>query len=135
MIKIYSRGMAILSTLAVVSALMLMGPRPAQAEPCCEGYGDNFRPDLFYNNYAPQASCGGQPVSMYPAPHPTPPLVGHTYYTYQPLLPHEFLYPHRRVYHRYYNQNMGLTRTTIVWHKDPIESIWETVVHTFRPAR
>ena len=46
---------------------------------------------------------------------PTPPLVGHTYYTYQPLYPHEFMYAHKRVYHHHYNYNRGLHRTRVIW--------------------
>ena len=71
-------------------------------------------PDLFYNFYA-RPSCGGVPAEMYPVPYPTPPLVGHTYYTYQPLMPHEMLYPHSRVYRQYYNYGRGMNRTTVRW--------------------
>ncbi len=39
--------------------------------------------------------------------------VGHTYYTYQPFMPHEMLYKHKRTYHRYYDEGRGLTRTHI----------------------
>ena len=72
------------------------------------------RPDLFYNFYV-GPNCGGVPAELYPAPIPTPPLVGHTYYTYQPLMPHEMLYPHKRTYHQYYNYGRGLNRTTVRW--------------------
>lgn len=71
-------------------------------------------PDLFYNFYVGPA-CDGVPAEMYPAPYPTPPLVGHTYYTYQPLMPHEFLYQHHRVYRQYYNYGRGVNRTTVRW--------------------
>jgi hypothetical protein len=71
-------------------------------------------PDLFYNFYA-MPSCGGVPAELYPAPYPTPPLVGHTYYTYQPLMPHEMLYRHTRVYRQYYNYGRGMNRTTVHW--------------------
>ena len=71
-------------------------------------------PDLFYNFYAPP-NCGGMAGGIYPAPLPVPPHVGHTYYTYQPLMPHEFLYKHHRTYHRYYDEGRGLTRTSVRW--------------------
>jgi hypothetical protein len=72
-------------------------------------------PDLFYNFYAPP-NCGGMAAGMYPAPLSSiPPHVGHVYYTYQPLMPHEFLYKHHRTYHRYYNDGRGLTRTSVRW--------------------
>lgn len=72
------------------------------------------QPDLFYNFYVP-GICGGVPAEAYIAPRPVPPNVGHTYYTYQPLMPHEMLYKHHRVYHRYYDGGRGLTRTSVRW--------------------
>lgn len=72
------------------------------------------RPQLFHNFYVPP-TCGGLGAQLYLAPHPVPAMVGHTYYTYQPLLPHEMLYRHKRVYHRYYNEGRGLTRTSVRW--------------------
>jgi hypothetical protein len=56
------------------------------------------------------------------APQPVPPLVGHTYYTYQPFMPHELLYPHHRTYHRYYDGGRGLTRTSVSWYRPPLTS-------------
>ena len=71
-------------------------------------------PDLFYNYYVPPGGCGGAAAQLYVSPRPAPPIVGHTYITYQPLLPHEFLYPHCRCYSRY-NPGSGWTHTTVVW--------------------
>lgn len=70
------------------------------------------QPDLFYNYYVPP-TCGGVGAELYLSPRPVPPHVGHTYITYQPLYPHEFLYHHHRSYHRYYNGGQGLTRTCV----------------------
>lgn len=68
--------------------------------------------DLFYNNYVP----GNPPAQLYPSPRPTPPLVGHTYITYQPLYPQEFLYRHRRTYAGYDGQHLlPVNRTTVSW--------------------
>ena len=67
---------------------------------------------LFYNYYAPTQG-GGIPAGMYPAPRQVPLIVGHTYNTYQPLMPHEFMYRHYRAYHHYYNNGMGFTRTSV----------------------
>ncbi len=75
---------------------------------------DYLNPTLFYNFYV-GGNCGSIPAGMYPTPMPTPPLVGHTYFTYQPLLPHEFMYAHYRVYHHHYNHNRGLHRTRVIW--------------------
>jgi hypothetical protein len=70
------------------------------------------QPDLFYNYYVPP-TCGGVGAELYLSPRPVPAHVGHTYITYQPLMPHEFLYAHHRTYHRYYNGGQGLTRTHV----------------------
>ena len=51
--------------------------------------------DLFYNFYeGPDPS--GTAAAMYVSPRPVPVHVGHTYTTYQPLMPHEYLYRHTR---------------------------------------
>jgi hypothetical protein len=82
--------------------------------PVCREY-DYGRQDLFYNFFVPP-TCGGVGAALYPAPLTTvPPHVGYTYYTYQPLMPHEMLYKHHRSYHRYYNEGRGLTRTSVHW--------------------
>lgn len=71
--------------------------------------------DLFYNFYVgPAQYAGGAAGGMYPTPLPTPPLVGHTYITYQPLMPHEFLYRHHRTYHRHHPGH-GWVTTKVVW--------------------
>jgi hypothetical protein len=70
------------------------------------------QPDLFYNYYAWPA-CSGVGAELYVSPRPIPPHVGHTFITYQPLMPHEFLYTHHRTYHRYYNGGQGLNRTSV----------------------
>jgi hypothetical protein len=60
-------------------------------------------PDIFYNFYnGPTAAGPGVPVQLYVSPRPTPEWVGHTYITYPPLSPHEFLYHHKRTYYKYY---------------------------------
>jgi hypothetical protein len=71
-------------------------------------------PDLFYNYYV-HSACGGYPAQMYVSPLPVPANVGHTYITYQPLMPHEFMYKHHRTYHQYYDGGRGLTRTKVIW--------------------
>lgn len=91
-------------------------------KPCSwhKPFTEASQPDLFYNFYAPNTR--GAAAAAYPAPYPTPSLVGHTYYTYQPLMPHEFLYKHHRTYHQYYNQGMGLNRTSVHWYGTPVKS-------------
>lgn len=60
-------------------------------------------PDIFYNYWAPPVQAGTAPgfgAQLYVSPRPVPPRVGHTWITYPPLMPHEFLYKHRRRYVR-----------------------------------
>jgi hypothetical protein len=90
---------------------------PGGCRTCANGqcqYRYYGQPDLFYNYYA-WPSCTGWGAELYVSPLPVPPHVGHTYITYQPLMPHEFLYQHHRTYHRYYNGGQGLTRTSVIW--------------------
>jgi hypothetical protein len=72
------------------------------------------RQDLFYNYYVAPGG-GGVPAQLYLCPRPTPPLVGHTWITYQPLMPHEFLYHHKRKY-EFYHGDGSVTRTKIRYH-------------------
>ncbi len=60
-------------------------------------------PDVFYNFYVPPVAAGAAPgmgAQLYVSPRPVPPRVGHTWHTYPPFMPHEFLYKHRRHYIR-----------------------------------
>lgn len=107
-----------LFALAAVAAVgaFLGGESRAQAQDYCGPYS---RPDLFYNYYVPPVACNGYGAvgaEMYLCPRPTPPLVGHTYITYQPLMPHEFLYKHHRWYYRDNGPYAGVTRTRVWWY-------------------
>lgn len=73
------------------------------------------RYDLFYNYYAGPSVYGGQPAQLYVSPRPTPTFIGETYITYQPLMPHEFLYHHSRSYHRWNFYDCGATKTKVCW--------------------
>jgi hypothetical protein len=60
-------------------------------------------PDVFYNFYTPPVAVGpsaAMGAQLYVSPRPVPPRVGHTWITYPPFMPHEFLYKHRRKYIR-----------------------------------
>lgn len=60
-------------------------------------------PDVFYNFWVPPVPAGSAPgvgAQLYVSPRPVPPRVGHTWITYPPFMPHEFLYKHRRKYVR-----------------------------------
>ena len=96
---------------AAVATCLLGAFSFVQAEDNCR-YRDYGQPDLFYNYYV-NPNCGGMGAAMYVSPVPVPAHVGHTYITYQPMMPHEFMYDHHRTYHRYYNDGRGLTRTHV----------------------
>lgn len=56
--------------------------------------------DVFYNVYeGPNPS--GVTAGAYVSPRPVPPSVGHTYTTYQPYMPHEYMYRHTRSHYAY----------------------------------
>jgi len=73
-------------------------------------------PSMLFSNYyvGPAFWADGVPAQLYPSPLPTPPLVGHTYITYEPLKPHEFMYHHKRSYYRH-NPGEGWSNTH-VWY-------------------
>ena len=91
-------------------------------------YGRPPAPDLFYNYYVPP-NAGSNPAALYMAPRPIPQNVGHVYYTYQPLYPHEYLYPHYREYYTSYGNYHGYqgygdrtsgNRTRVRWQRGTI---------------
>lgn len=67
--------------------------------------------DLFYNYYVGPGPSGTV-AQLYESPLPTPAFVGQTYITYQPFMPHEYLYRHKRAYYTY-NGGSGWTRTNV----------------------
>ena len=70
--------------------------------------------DIFYNYYVgPEPS--GTAAQMYPSPLPVPPNVGHTYVPYPPLMPHEFLYRHKRTWYGH-TPGSGWTRAKVRYH-------------------
>jgi hypothetical protein len=91
--------------LVVISALGAVeaaGVAASLAAPINHGI-DAPTPDVFYNYWVPPVPAGSAPgfgAQLYVSPRPVPPHVGHTWYTYPPLMPHEFLYKHRRRYIR-----------------------------------
>ena len=108
--------------------------RISDCGPKCQPY-ETRSPDLFYNFYAPKTACGGATAGMYIAPLPVPAFVGHTYYTYQPLLPHEFLYQHKRSYHSYNDGGRGFNRTSVKWYAPPVRTALSNTLHHFSFAR
>ena len=113
MTRFVPAGLAI-AFLLIVGVSTSHAQRCCRCTPCAPHYSDT-QPDLFYNYYV-GANCGQYPAAMYTAPVQTPPVVGHTFFTYQPLYPHEYLYTHKRIYHHYYHDGgHGLSRTRVTY--------------------
>lgn len=77
--------------------------------------------DLFYNFYS-QGNCNQANAQMYVSPLPVPPFVGHTFYTYQPFNPHEYLYWHKNRFHNNYDNGRGMNRTKAVYYAPPVRT-------------
>jgi hypothetical protein len=97
---------------AALAAVVFAGLSSLAAAPSAHA----AHPDLFYNYYVgPSCSGAGTPAQLYLSPRPTPPWVGHTYTTYQPLMPHEYMYHHCRKYYKHYRDG-GYTTACIKYH-------------------
>ncbi|QDV26169.1 hypothetical protein [Aureliella helgolandensis] len=85
---------------------------------------------LFANQYT-QGYANQATAQMYVAPVPVPAWAGHTYITYEPLAPHEFLYRHTDRYHNYYDGGRGLNRTKAHYYSPPVRTaakgIWKSI--------
>lgn len=84
------------------------------------GIGRSYgQPDLFYNYYT-QGYQNTANAQMYVSPLPVPKHVGHTYNTYQPFYPEEYLYWHKNRFHKYYDNGRGMNRTKALYYSPPI---------------
>lgn len=84
------------------------------------GIGRSYgQPDLFYNYYT-QGSHNTSNAQMYVSPLPVPKRVGHTYNTYQPFYPEEYLYWHKNRFHKYYDNGRGMNRTKALYYSPPV---------------
>ncbi len=99
----------------VVGGAVAYGGGPV-ASSVGRGYG---QPDLFYNYYT-QGYANQTNAQMYVSPQPVPPNVGHTFSTYQPLYPHEYLYWHKNRFHNYYDNGRGMNRTRVSYYGPPV---------------
>jgi hypothetical protein len=91
------------------------------AAPVSAQFGEGNSPNNLFSQYYTQPGASQVQAGMYPAPHYVPENVGHTYYTYQPLMPHEMMYQHSRNYYNYYNTGGyyggydALNKTQVRW--------------------
>lgn len=79
------------------------------------------QPDLFYNYYS-QGNCNQANAQMYISPLPVPHYVGHTFNTYQPFYPHEYMYWHKNRYHNMYDNGRGMNRTRATYYAPPVRT-------------
>ena len=107
------RSFAVLTS---VVALSLVSVSTAAAQ-----HGQGNLPNYLFSQYTTQGGASSATAGMYPAPHWVPPSVGSSYYTYQPLMPHEMMYTHSRNYYNYYNDSSyygggpSLNKTSVKW--------------------
>ena len=79
------------------------------------------RSDLFYNFYS-KGNYNTANAQMYISPVPVPAFVGHTFNTYQPFYPHEFMYWHKNKFHNNYDNGRGMNRTKALYYAPPIKT-------------
>ena len=102
---------------AAVVAVLSFAVSPVSAQ-----FGNGNSANNLFSQYHTQPGASMVQAGMYPAPHHVPANVGHSYYTYQPLMPHEMMYQHSRNYYNYYNTggyygcgNDSLNKTQVRW--------------------
>ncbi len=76
-----------------------------------------------FDNYFTRGNANSAEAGLYMSPSTgIPGWVGHTYNTYQPLYPHQFLYEHQDRYHSYYDGGRGLNRTHASYYAPPVRT-------------
>ncbi len=104
----------------ILAALVMFAVLAFVSQTASAQTGKGNLPNYLFSQYTTQGQ-GGVTAGKYPAPHPVPPYVGESYYTYQPLMPHEMMYEHQRSYYNYYNDNSfkgggpSLNVTSVRW--------------------
>ncbi len=79
-------------------------------------------PQPLFDNHFTQGYANNADAALYISPVGVPGNVGHTYITNQAFYPHEFLYAHHDKYHSYYDNGMGLNRTSAHYYSPPLRS-------------
>jgi hypothetical protein len=106
-------------TLVVACSMIVLSLAVAEIASAQTGQGN--LPNYLFSQYSTQGGASSAHAGMYPAPHPVPRHVGSSYYTYQPLMPHEMMYTHSRNYYNYYNDSSyyggggSLNKTSVKW--------------------
>lgn len=113
--------------LSLAIALLIVGTMSSSAN-AQDPYTMPPGPQLFAQQYS--QGMGMTHAQMYVSPQPVPAWVGHTYITYQPLYPHEMLYPHTKRYHNYYDGGRGLNRTRVHYSTAPVQSFMSNMMNS-----
>ena len=104
----------------ILAALVMFAVLAFVSQTAFAQIGEGNLSNYLFSQYTTQGQ-GGITAGKYPAPHPVPAHVGESYYTYQPLMPHEMLYEHQRNYFNYYNDGSfrgggpSLNVTSVRW--------------------
>lgn len=91
------------------------------AAPVSAQFGQGNSANHLFSQYQTGAGPNATTAGMYPAPYDSPQLGAQSYYTYQPLMPHEMMYQHSRNYFNYYNTGGymsgfdSLNKTKVRW--------------------
>ncbi|HUP79536.1 MAG TPA: hypothetical protein VM260_13375 [Pirellula sp.] len=88
-----------------------------------------------FDNYFTHGNANSAEAALYISPIGVPGWVGHTYNTYQPLYPHQFLYQHHDRYHSYYDDGKGLNRTHAKYYAPPVRTAGKRVYKMFEIPR
>ena len=128
---------SLLAACVLTGAMLVATPSEAQQPVCANGecrQWPAYTPNL-NNNYMTPTYCGAAGAPLYVSPGPVPAWVGHTYITYEPLMPHNQMYPHYESYHRYYDQGRGLTRARVIYPKPVFKTMALYGLQPFKLAR
>lgn len=121
-----------LTALALVAVGLAAASLPSQATATEGLYKRQItyqnKQDLFYNFYeGPDPS--GTTTAMYISPLPVPAHVGHTYTTYQPFMPHEYMYKHTHSNYAH-APGAGWSRSKVRYHTGGLRlDSWLSTVH------
>ncbi len=102
------------------------------------GYGTwgHRQVNPLFDNYFTQGNANQADAALYVSPNNgIPGWVGHTYVTYQPLYPDEFLYHHTDKYHSYYDQGQGMNRTKAKYWAPPVHTAIKQIYHKIELPR
>lgn len=119
---------------AVAAAMLLCGVS-SSATAQQPAYYPAYHPHALFSNEYTQGNANQATAQMYLAPVPVPSWVGHTYYTYQPLYPHEMMYHHSHRYHNYYDEGRGLNRTGVKYGTMPVITHMKMMANAFSIPR